>query len=1021
MTASSSESVKRLSDRAERAFRFSSVSDAINNRRAIVGPRRLDVLTAEAEAARNLLQQGLQPTIGQLASLEQAIRVQRPALTCVHGDLTPLPLEGNWLAVEWTQFQPALQKIQRSVARLERIDDPEPGLGSGRTVLGTGFLVAPDLLVTAAHVVDELSFLSGQLERGQAVADFHGYLGTKGSKIIDVTEVVGLNHEADLALLRLAKEPSSGKPRSNLRAEPLPIEPASPAAEKSICVVGYPLDDHRNPAPLVSVLFGRRFGIKRAAIGEILEAASDVFYHDCTTLAGNSGSPVIDISSKRVCGVHTSGRLMLRNQATGGRALQRFLDPYLKQRFPIHILDRSMRTRSTPVAKHDDNFESYYKELNSLDTDLRDEMDAALEELATDESAGKRSLGFQRETIVLTKGRPVLDIKEGEAVVDIQEIESKIWTKRLKKAMPLLSPGIAAVGRIELANHPRGVDWLGTGWVIHEDIIVTNRHVAEIFGKSNGQGFFFRPGFEPGPMEASIDFLEEFGSRGSHAFSLFKIVHIEHDNGPDVAFLRIEPVTGQSIPDPVPLSDLAAKKGDHVALIGYPAKDRFFPDQDLMRRIFNDRYDKKRLSPGLITGLRSDRVFHDCSSLGGASGGATLSLDTGKAVALHFAGTLFTKNHAVPIKTVRQRLAQVLGGNIGTTPVMPSTSGGEIAEPQSKPVHSSNGKVIEATIPIKVRVEIGDVMDSDAQFDRPNGGSPIASARPLVDAGDGDLIATEEARPEDYIGRSGYVLDFLGSQAEVPLPELTDNIDDILTFDFEGETQQVLNYQHFSVLMSRSRRGCRYSACNIDGRQLKRPSRRGWRLDPRIPESAQIRYECYGNPPKFSRGHMTRRLDPAWGSTADAKLGNTDSMHVTNAVPQIQPFNGGIWLDLEDYALENADRDDMRISVFTGPFFADDDQERFGVKIPLRFWKVIAFIHDETSELTATGYTMSQESFIGEDEFIFGQHENTQVTVRSIEVAAGLSFGNLASLDPIRDQPESARRPLSGPNQIQWA
>ena len=82
--------------------------------------------------------------------------------------------------------------------------------------------------------------------------------------------------------------------------------------------------------------------------------------------------------------------------------------------------------------------------------------------------------------------------------------------------------------------------------------------------------------------------------------------------------------------------------------------------------------------------------------------------------------------------------------------------------------------------------------------------------------------------------------------------------------------------------------------------------------------------ECYGNPPKFSRGHMTRREDPGWGDEETAKRGNEDSMHVTNATPQMQAFNAPIWLALEDYALQHAREDDMKISVFTGPYFADE-------------------------------------------------------------------------------------------------
>jgi endonuclease G len=60
----------------------------------------------------------------------------------------------------------------------------------------------------------------------------------------------------------------------------------------------------------------------------------------------------------------------------------------------------------------------------------------------------------------------------------------------------------------------------------------------------------------------------------------------------------------------------------------------------------------------------------------------------------------------------------------------------------------------------------------------------------------------------------------------------------------------------------------------------------------------------------------------------------------------MQPFNAPVWLELEDYALENARQDSMRISVITGPIFAADDPVRDGVKIPLEFYKVIAFIHD---------------------------------------------------------------------------
>jgi endonuclease G len=104
----------------------------------------------------------------------------------------------------------------------------------------------------------------------------------------------------------------------------------------------------------------------------------------------------------------------------------------------------------------------------------------------------------------------------------------------------------------------------------------------------------------------------------------------------------------------------------------------------------------------------------------------------------------------------------------------------------------------------------------------------------------------------------------------------------------------------------------------------------------------------------------------------------------------------------------------MKISVFTGPYFSDDDPEIFGVRIPLAFWKVIAFIHDETVKLCATGYEMNREqSLQPTDEFVFGQFTSpqlgvaTQVPIRTIESHAGISFGKLAALDPLASEEES--------------
>jgi endonuclease G len=288
----------------------------------------------------------------------------------------------------------------------------------------------------------------------------------------------------------------------------------------------------------------------------------------------------------------------------------------------------------------------------------------------------------------------------------------------------------------------------------------------------------------------------------------------------------------------------------------------------------------------------------------------------------------------------------------------------------------------------------------------------------VAEPDDSEEVLEEEARPEDYADREGYQSSFLG--IEIALPEVHDD-GDVLRFLVDGQKVSELKYEHFSVILSESRRFCFYSAVNIDGGLSRRAQRTRWRTDPRIGRDQQIANECYGNSPRFARGHMTRREDPIWGTPAVAKRGNDDSMHVTNAVPQMQPFNAGIWLGLEDYALENAREDDMRIAVITGPVLRNDDPIRFGVQIPLTFWKVITFIHDETGEPSATGYTMSQADFLREEEFVFGQHETAQVPLSAIEAMARVSFsGELRRLDPLERVAESRPRELRAFHQIRF-
>jgi endonuclease G len=636
------------------------------------------------------------------------------------------------------------------------------------------------------------------------------------------------------------------------------------------------------------------------------------------------------------------------------------------------------------------------------------EVTEALEpELSDEELQGT----FENESIAMRRERPVLAISNNVTkLVFIDNADSEIWGERLKKARSVLDKIIPAVGRINLVGSP--LDWVGTGWLIADNILVTNRHVANEFVTRSGDGFTFKMGVSD-RMGANTDFLQEIDNPNSLIFKLIKPLYVEESSGPDMALFEIDLLSGdQKLAKPVELAT-RIEASNNIATIGYPAYDSRIPEPDLMERIYGNKYNKKRLAPGGITRIEQTRLWHNCTTLGGNSGSVVVDLDKGVALGLHFSGTFLKSNYAVRADVVKKLLDDLRSGRLrqrrqASTPVR------EARKPVSVGVRPAGGVSIQQsggtsatlTVPLTVTVSLGTPSASAAAPRRYRGSG--VDADDFIDDGN-------EAVAADYRNRKGYQPDFLGEKASVDMPEVKRFADDILTYEGGDGEESVLPYEHYSVVLSKSRRMCFLSACNIDGNLSKKSARVAWKWDPRIPREQQIMKECYGSPPKFSRGHMTRREDPGWGTTAAiAKRGNEDSMHVTNTTPQMQAFNSPIWLALEDYALEHAREDDMKISVFTGPYFTDDDPEMYGVRIPLAFWKIIAFIHDETGELCATGYEMDQQATLQpETEFVFGQFvspqlsKSTQVSIRSIQSRSGINFGNLVDADPLADEQES--------------
>jgi DNA/RNA endonuclease G (NUC1)/V8-like Glu-specific endopeptidase len=257
----------------------------------------------------------------------------------------------------------------------------------------------------------------------------------------------------------------------------------------------------------------------------------------------------------------------------------------------------------------------------------------------------------------------------------------------------------------------------------------------------------------------------------------------------------------------------------------------------------------------------------------------------------------------------------------------------------------------------------------------------------------------------NYEDREGYDEEFLGEGTlRVPLPRLSAaQQKDAVRLEDEDSSFE-LKYHHYSVVMNGKRGLAYFTAVNIDGRSTRKIKRDTdkWMFDPRIDAELQLGNLLYKGS-EFDRGHLVRRLDPAWGRTQRvAKVANDDTFHFTNCSPQHKRFNEGknLWAGLEDYLLDKAGGERKRMIVFTGPVFARDDPRFRDVQIPRQFWKVAVVVRPN-SKLATLGFVVSQADLIEPvvEEAAIDVARTFQVPIRKIEELTGLDFGRLHSLE----------------------
>ena len=258
---------------------------------------------------------------------------------------------------------------------------------------------------------------------------------------------------------------------------------------------------------------------------------------------------------------------------------------------------------------------------------------------------------------------------------------------------------------------------------------------------------------------------------------------------------------------------------------------------------------------------------------------------------------------------------------------------------------------------------------------------------------------------------TGFDPDFLS--VAINLPALSSSNKEI-AFSVNGS--EVIDYTHFSLALNKVRRFAFWVAWNIDGGSIRRLSRKGipFIIDPRVPQEFQVGDELYiGN--RLDRGHLARRADLLWGTPVEADKANKDSFFFTNITPQMDDFNqgqrGGLWGRLEDAVFEDTDVEDLKVSLFGGPVFRDDDRNFTNVKLPREFWKVIFFVEDGT--LKAKAFLLAQNL----DQlraFELDAFKVYQVALTEVEERCGLIFPEaLKGADSVGRRLKSIREVVS--------
>jgi V8-like Glu-specific endopeptidase len=493
-------------------------------------------------------------------------------------------------------------------------------------VLGTGFVVQKNVIMTNKHVAtffcSEKSPYSFKVHKhgGQRCIvkiDFAGVYG-RDPELCTITKVLYLSptNVPDIALLEFESrpvDPLGHGPRARNGRKPLVLQtqkPRSTDSQRKMFVCGYPTtfsssdlaDENSFSADFMKIL-----GVKRVSFGEFMPTKESndraTVFHNCTTLGGSSGSPLVDFDTGTVWGLHYGG----------GNRHGNLAEPLWRICAIPEVQSILGRAATEPPAQ----------------------------------SAADRALplGMPESSVANAQvSRPVMFACPEHSPEDHLAAQRLFQSDDRKRQN--VERVLPAVGLI-IENKPETSDGgtLGAGFLIGPGIMLTSGHfsMTKPGGDALGAGVEFSRTVCDDSRSARIE------AKRARVDSVIYKNDRETNTLRKFSLLKVVAPRGEVLPAPIPLQvemprDSLAETD--IFVVGHPQRDLRIPPE-VFYKVFPPPYGVKRLAFGKVMNANRNEVWHDSSTAGGDGGAPVVCLSTGRVLGMHVEGTYLETNIAL--------------------------------------------------------------------------------------------------------------------------------------------------------------------------------------------------------------------------------------------------------------------------------------------------------------------------------------------------------------------------------------